>query len=251
MAQALVSAKTQTVKEIKHNSFIKRRNKLILKFFLILVVIILLSLILNKIIIETRYSFTDKNTKIKFISEGFHIKEGFEIFATDENYLVVFNYNYQDENYLSSVVDGIVYAQSMLSAKNKNVILVISVVDSENNLLYCQTNQGSVYENNELTSQECLSLIDSEFSTILVSYPANESSLVVLNLSEKLLLIKPSKKEDVYSSLLISLNKMFKDAKLIEQSLGNIQEKINSVDKEVFSSNNLEDINTDNNSVLE
>lgn len=231
MAQALVSAKTQTVKEIKHNSFIKRRNKLILKFFLILVIVILLSLILNRIIIETRYSFTDKDTKIKFISEGFHIKEGFEIFGNDENYFVVFNYNYQDENYLSSIIDSVIYVQSMFFAKNKNVTLIISVVDSENNLLYCQTNYGDIYENKELTSQECLSLLDSNYSTIIVYSPKEERSLVILNLSEKLLLIKPSKKEDVYPSIFISLNQMFKDARLIEKSLGDVQEKINSIEK--------------------
>ncbi len=262
MAQALVSAKTQTVKEIKHNSLMKRRKKLIIKLFLIFVVIILLALILNKIIIENRYYFTDRESKIKFISEGFHIKEGFEIFSQDENFLVIFNYNYTDTNYLSSVIDGIVYTQSMLSAKNKNVILLISVVDEENNLLYCQSNQGSVYENNELNKEECLSLIDSNFSTIMVNYlsSGNTSSQVILNLQEKLLIVIPNKKEDVYLSLVISFNQMFKDARLIEESLGNVQEKINnlqntptenpSVDENVLDDENLiidENLSTDDN----
>lgn len=244
MAQALVSAKTQTVKEIKHNSLIKKRRKLIIKFALIFIVIILLALILNRIVVENRYSFTDRESKIKFISDGFHIKEGFDIFSQDDNFLVIFNYNYSDTNYLSSIVNGIVYTQSMLSAKNKDVILLISVVDQENNLLYCQSNHGSVYENNELTKEECLTLINSDYSTIMVNYISVDKkySEVVLNLQEKLLLVNPNKKEDVYTSLVISFNKMFKDARLIEEALGNIQDKINNIENtSSLDSNNVDD----------
>jgi hypothetical protein len=231
MVHALVSAKTQTVKEIKKNSKRKKINKLILKLIIIFIIIFLIALVLNKIIIETRYSFTDKETGIEFISEGFHIKEGFRIFSQDENYLVVFNYNPVDQNYLSSITDGIVYIQSMLSAKNKNTILLISVIDENNNLIYCQSNQGDLYENKELTSEECLTLIQSDLSTIIVDYPSKEytTSKVILNLSEKLLFIKPKSNKDVYPSLNISINQMFPDAVLIEDSLGDVSKKISDL----------------------
>ncbi|NCP72463.1 hypothetical protein GW835_03690 [archaeon] len=257
MVQALVSAKTQTVKEIKKKSSIKRRNKLIVKLILITIVAILIALILSKIVVETRTSFT--NNDIDFKSVNFHIHEGFEIFGTDKNYLLVFNYYYQDTNYLSSVIDGLVFSQSMLSAKNKNTILLISVIDNENNLLYCQSNNGNVLENIELTSEECLSLLDTNHSVIMVNYPFGdvEKSEVVLNLNEKLLLINPKSKEFVYDSLYVSFNQMYKDAKMIEDSLTDIQNKLSTskekslVDKNIIDENIVDENFYDQNILID
>jgi len=227
MVQALVSAKTQSVKDIKRRSFIKRRKKLIIKLFLIIVVLVLMALILNKLFIEYRYSFTDKNTNIKYVSEDFHLKEGFEIFSQDQNFLLVYNHVSDDVTYLSSVVDSISYTQSMLFAKNKNVILVISTLDSQRNLVECQTNFGDISNNMTIDAEECFALINQDNSVLFIDYPFPEldKSLVTLNLSQKLLYIKPNKKEDVLPALRGSINQMFKDFSIIEKNILDVQDK--------------------------
>ncbi len=231
MVKPLVFSKTQTVKEIKTISNKRRKGKILLKLFFIIIIVVLLAFIINKISIENRYSFTDKQTNIHFSSKDFHLKEGFEIFSKDQNYLVVFNTLENDSNYLSQVTDGLVYVQSMLFAKNKSTILLISTSDENKNLLYCQSNLGDIYENKELTVEECLELINNDYSTIFVdyAYPEYVSSEVTLNLAEKLLSIKPMSSKDAYYSLVISINYMFKDAHLIEQNLGDIQERIKNI----------------------
>lgn len=244
MTQALVSAKTQTVKEIKRISFIKRRQKLLIKLFLILIIIILIGLILNKIIIETRYSFTDKKTDIYFKSENFHLKEGFEVFSKDTNYIVVFNSLYSDNNYLSSITEGLVFVQSVLFAKNKNVILVISLVDENNTLISCQSNLGDIYENKELTRDECLEIINKDVSTILVEYPFYDASKVFLNIYEKLVVIKPKDNLDVYPALSLTIDQMFSDSRLIREVILDIEKNLSNLDANKTKS--LE--NQDNNS---
>lgn len=229
MAQALVSAKTQSVKDIKKKSFIKKRNKLFIKIALILIVLVLIALILNRLVVENRYSFTDKQTGIKYKSENFHLKEAFEIFSQDQNYLVVFNYMHDDSTYLSSILDSISFVQSILFAKNKEVTLVISTLDSQRQLVSCQTNYGNIYENITINYQECVDLVDSNYSVIFVDYPYAEieNSKVTLNLSQKLLYIKPNKKEDVYFSLRGSLVQMFKDFVIIEKNISDVQDLFN------------------------
>jgi hypothetical protein len=251
MVQALVIAKTQTVKEIKKISSIKRRNKLIFKFLAIIIIVFLIALLLNKLVIENRYSFTDKKTNIYFKSNNFHIKEGFDVFSKDVNYTIVFNSLYSDQTYLSSVTEGLVFFQSMLHAKNKNVILIISLSDENNNLISCQSNLGNIYENKELTKDECLILIKSDRSTIMVDYPYESyiNSNVLLNISEKLLIIKPSKAEDVYASLSLISNQMFSDSEFIKSTILDIQNKVNDssnldINKNLDINTSFEDINT-------
>jgi hypothetical protein len=250
MVQALVSAKTESVKDIKKKSSIKKRNKLIIKIILISVVIVLIALILNQILMDNKYSFVDSENNINFTSQGIDIKKGFEQFGQDDNFLLVFNNYYNDGNYLSSVIEGLVFSQSILSAKNKNTILLISVVDEENNLLYCQSNNGNVQENLELTKEECSSLLDTDRSIIMVNYPFStvKRSDVILNLDEKLLVVNPKSSKVVYHSLYISLSQMFNDASEIENALKDIQDKLNNKDKNVsIDENNLNDSLVDNN----
>ena len=249
MVQALVSAKTQSVKEIKKRSSIKRRNRLIIKIILTSVVVILIALIFNKILMDNKYSFVDSENNINFLSYGVAIEEGFEQFGQDENFLLVFNNYYNDDNYLSSVIEGLVFSQSMLSAKNKNTILLISVVDEENNLLYCQSNNGNVQENLELTKEECISILDTNRSIIMVNYPFStvKKSDVILNLDEKLLVVNPKLPKAVYHSLYVSLNQMFKDASEIEKALEDIQDKLNNQNNDLSKDKNSlkDDLNQD------
>jgi len=253
MAQALVSAKTQSVKEIKKKSGIKKRNRLLFKVFSIIIIIVLIAFLLNKVVIENRYSFTDKKTDIFFKSDNFHIKEGFDVFSKDVNYTIVFNSLYSDQTYLSSVTEGLVFIQSVLHAKNKNVILIISLSDENSNLISCQSNLGDIHENKSLTKEECLSLIQSDRSTIMVDYPYPNytRSQVLLNVSEKLLVIKPSKAEDVYSALNIVVDKMFSDSELIKSNLLDIQNKVN--DNNSLDVNNISnlDVNLDSNTTFD
>lgn len=228
MVQALVSAKTQTVKEIKDNTKRKKRKKLFLKLFFIVVIVVLLALVLNRIIIETRYSYTDRDTGIFLKSENFHLKEGFEIFSTDQNYTVVFNSLYSDQNYLSSITEGIVFIQSILFAKNKNVVLVISLVDQDNILISCQSNLGDIYENVELTREECLEVINRDVSTIIVQYPKYDSTKVLLNISEKLLVVEPKDKKDVFPALSLVVDEMFSDSRLIREVILDIEKNLSS-----------------------
>jgi hypothetical protein len=226
MVQALVSAKTQTVKEIKDYTKKKKRKKLILKLVFIIIIVFLIALVLNRIIIETRYSYTDKETEIFLKSENFHLKEGFEVFSTDQNYVVVFNSLYDDQNYLSSITEGIVFIQSILFAKNKNVVLVISLVDKDNTLISCQSNLGNIYENIELTREECLEVINKDVSTIVVQYPMYEDTKILLNVSEKLLVIEPKEKKDVFPALSLAVDHMFSDSRLIREVILDVEKNL-------------------------
>ena len=79
----------------------------------------------------------------------------------------------------------------------------------------------------------------------MVNYPFGdvEKSEVILNLNEKLLLINPKSKEFVYDSLYVSFNQMYKDAKMIEDSLTDIQNKLSTSKEKSLVDNNIIDEN--------
>lgn len=234
MQKALVLAKTESVKNIKEKTRKRKNSKLLFKLITIIIIVILIAFIINTISLKQKYSFTDPITGIEFKSKNFHIHDAFEIFSQDDNYLIVFNTLYNDQDHLTNITESVIYVQSMLSAKNKDTILLISVSDENRNLITCQSNLGDVYENVELSTEDCLDLIYSELSVILVDYPYPEiiDSNVEINLVNKIVKIRAKDKTDIYFSLVLLVNEMFDDAPLTEENIKLINERIQEIQEQ-------------------
>lgn len=172
------------------------------------------------------------------------MKDDFLKFSLNEKFVVIFNYNSSDLNYFVEILESITYVQSIFYAYNKEVILVLAEVDAQHNLISCQTNQGDLYQNEFLTSEECLSLINEDLALFVVDYPFpnNHESNITLNTKENILHISPNKLQDVYKSILIVANQMFDDISKTQDIINKVQEKLGNLKKVEDDDNNSSSI---------
>ena len=237
--KALSKAQVTSAKELKKNAKKKKRNKKLVKFFIILLIVLLIALVAfilyNKEINyyfnpSNQYTYKDKNTEIKFHSKEFYIKDAFDIISDDQNFIVNFNiYNNHLKN-LTEYTDQISYSQSVLNAKNKTSILVLSIYDQNNNLSYCQTNLGDIKSNQELDSNKCKALLDNKDYSLLNFYLPidNKSSDIFLDAKNNNIKVLPKNKQDFDNSVKLVFGLLFSDINEINNSIKEFREKINS-----------------------
>ena len=130
MVEVLSSARTQSVKEIKKRAKIKKRNKLIVKWFLIIIIVLALAFLIKNYILDNKHSFVDQTTGITFYSKDFYVRDVYKILASDRNISIVFNIGSKDINSIGDFTENIVYLQSVFSANNLSPVLIVNIMDS-------------------------------------------------------------------------------------------------------------------------
>ncbi|MDD3178469.1 MAG: hypothetical protein PHR26_03035 [Candidatus ainarchaeum sp.] len=253
MVEILSSARTQSVKDIKRKSRIKKRNSLIIKWSLIIIIVFLLVFLIKNYILDNKHSYIDQTTGIVFYSKDFFVKDVFKILANDKNISLVFNISSQDINNLNLFTEHIVNLQSLFSANNSNPVLIITIMDSllENrNILSCQTNFGDIYKNELISSQECNNLINNNSTLIIIDYPNInlEKTIVSSSVKDKFIYIKSKSNTDLLYAINLISNMMFNNVDDTKQKIDYYKNKLDKVDNSDFINNfdlNLavEDIN--------
>jgi len=244
MVEVLSKAKIQSVKEIKKQARIKKRNKLLVKLAIVIVILIALAFLITTFVINNKSNYTDKSTGITFSStDGFYVNDSFKILSKDQNMLLVFNISYVDSNQISKIINDITYLQSVFTYFQKNTTLVINIMDNKRTTVSCQSNLGDLNKSVTLNRDQCVNLLDSNRESFVIDFPNTSlnKSQVVSNVSEKLIYIKPKSFSDLDKSINLVLTMMFGD-------VSNLQKKFDSVSKNIKKPANSIKIFNDSNS---
>jgi hypothetical protein len=101
----------------------------------------------------------------------------------------------------------------VLQGNQKEIVQVIRVFNSQNEMIYCSTNFGDVKTEQRLSVQECNDLLGSEGKTaVLVQFPDGSQWQPIIELGEKKITIKPRSYEDIGSTCFLALRIMYTNA---------------------------------------
>lgn len=225
MARALVTAQVQSVKEINKKAEIKKWNKKITTIVLIVLILSICAIFVynffqGKNFQRIKYDFSESELGVTFYSNEFSIADSLNIIKQDKNITLVFTIDEKDINNLSDFSESISLFMYLFSANDKKITQIVNV-SNKNSILYCSTNYGDIYSNEDISAQECLSLINSADTLIVLKYPQStlNESAIYLNASEKNVLITPKSLEDLSISTYLLLKSMYPN---MEKTLENI-----------------------------
>lgn len=258
MARALVTAQVQSVKEINKKAEIKKWNKKITTIVLIVLILSICAIFVynffqGKNFQRIKYDFSESELGVTFYSNEFSIADSLNIIKQDKNITLVFTIDEKDINNLSDFSESISLFMYLFSANDKKITQIVNV-SNKNSILYCSTNYGDIYSNEDISAQECLSLINSADTLIVLKYPQStlNESAIYLNASEKNVLITPKSLEDLSISTYLLLKSMYPNMEKTLESIYKIKESltdetslIKSIDQNV--DNQIDQTITDDN----
>ena len=118
------------------------------------------------------------------------------------------------------MVSVITIFSTVLIAKDKDVIVVGRVLDSNGNLIECQSNRGDVRTNEPIDLEECRQLIsDPENVRILISLPDPSLSMSKVVLEPKTIRITPNSFEDVAHVSFVVVDSLYDDSEQIIENV--------------------------------
>ncbi len=232
MARALVTAQVQSVKEINKKAEIKKWNKKITTIVLIVLILSICAIFVynffqGKNFQRIKYDFSESELGVTFYSNEFSIADSLNIIKQDKNITLVFTIDEKDINNLSDFSESISLFMYLFSANDKKITQIVNV-SNKNSILYCSTNYGDIYSNEDISAQECLSLINSADTLIVLKYPQStlNESAIYLNASEKNVLITPKSLEDLSISTYLLLKSMYPNMEKTLESIYKIKESL-------------------------
>ena len=117
----------------------------------------------------------------------------------------------------------------VLQGNQKEIVQVIRVFNSSNEMIYCSTNLGDVKTEQRLSVQECNDLLDSGGKTVvLIQFPDNSQWQPTIELGEKKITIKPKSYGDIGSTCFLALRIMYANAKDVINASNLVVGRINS-----------------------
>ncbi|MDD3245039.1 MAG: hypothetical protein PHU47_02725 [Candidatus ainarchaeum sp.] len=232
MARALVTAQVQSVKEINKKAEIKKWNRKITTIVLVVLILSICAIFVynffqGKNFQRIKYDFSESELGVTFYSNEFSIADSLNIIKQDKNITLVFTIDEKDINNLSDFSESISLFMYLFSANDKKVTQIVNV-SNKNSILYCSTNYGDIYSNEDISAQECLSLINSADTLIVLKYPQStlNESAIYLNASEKNVLITPKSLEDLSISTYLLLKSMYPNMEKTLESIYKIRESL-------------------------
>ena len=232
MARALVTAQVQSVKEINKKAEIKKWNKKITTIVLVILILSICAIFVynffqGKNFQRIKYDFSESELGVTFYSNEFSIADSLNIIKQDKNITLVFTIDEKDINNLSDFSESISLFMYLFSANDKKITQIVNV-SNKNSILYCSTNYGDIYSNEDISAQECLSLINSADTLIVLKYPQStlNESAIYLNASEKNVLITPKSLEDLSISTYLLLKSMYPNMEKTLESIYKIKESL-------------------------
>ncbi len=232
MIKPLSTAKLVSVREIKKKAKAKKTNKVITTVVIVVLLLLVLLVSLDRFVLtddtnllnifSSKNKYTETELGVTFISYDFSVIDAIKALENDQNITILFEVPAADDQYLLTISDLFYIYPSVFSAKQKKITLVIGLTDSEGNLISCHTNLGDVYVNEELSFDECQSLIQKDNTLIHIRYPTEniKESTVLLNVEEKMIAIFGKNTEDQHVATFLLLRAMYEE-------FDEIMEKVN------------------------
>lgn len=238
MEQVIAQAKIQTAKEIKQQAKDKKVKKTVFIYVISVIILLVLAYFVFTFIQNNKYGFVDKESGITFRSGDFYLVDAMESLSKDQNMYLVLNVLPEDMNNLSQITAQLTYLLTVLSYENKNVTIIVNVMDEKRATISCQSNLGNYYENKELTKEECSNLLNSGTTEIIIDFPKEtikESTVIVnANIGQRYIYIQTKTKDELERAVNIVTSLLFKDIAEIENSINNFKinmnNDINSID---------------------
>lgn len=253
MVRALATAQVQSVKEINKKAKIKRFNKNITTIILVILILAIAVVFVYNFFQQNKFDFSETELGIVFYSDDFSIADSLNIIKQDQNITLVYNIESKDINKLSDFSESLSLFTYLFSANNKNTTHIFNIIEDKN-ILSCSTNFGDLYSNEDLSSEECLSLINSASTLFVLNYPNPNlrESAIYLNAIEKNVLVTSKSLEDLSISTYLLLKSMYpnmektlKEVYEIKDSLGDEDSIIKPIDLNTGSDLNSDNSNTD------
>jgi len=160
--------------------------------------------------------------RINFYSKDMVVKDAL-ITATDNNKIVVSVHTiFEDSNSVVNATEPLIFLTSMLTAKQKEVTVVVNIFDDKGNLINCLTNYGDVMRNEDINREACLLITDNAEAIITLDIPnpaLNESRVNIYPL-DKTIEIKPRTKDAQIMSVYLILKSNYPE---LEETLSKIE----------------------------
>jgi len=238
MEQAISQAKIQTAKEITQHAKEKKIRKNVFIYVFIIIALLILAYFVYHFIQVNKYGFVDKESGITFSSGDFYLSDAMNSLSNDNNYFLIINVLPEDMNSISIITPQISYLLSVFAAKNKNVVFIINIMDSKRVTISCQSNLGDIYTNQELNREDCLALLNSGTSSIIIDFPTTsiKESIVTVNanIGQRYIYIQTKTKEELDRAVYLTTRQLFSDIEKIEEAINNVRKNlgndVNSLD---------------------
>ncbi len=247
MEQAISQAKIQTAKEITQRAKEKKIRKNIVIYVFIIIALLILVYFVYHFIQVNKYGFVDKESGITFSSGDFYLVDAMNSISNDSNYLLVINVLPEDTNSISSIAPQMSYLLSIFAAKNKNVVFIINIMDSKRATISCQSNLGDIYTNQELNREDCLALLNSGSSSIIIDFPTSsiKESIVTVNanIGQRYIYIQTKTSQELDRAIYLTVRQLFSDIDKIEEAINYVRQNLDN-DINYIDTNKSNDTNT-------
>lgn len=172
------------------------------------------------------HSFESEFENVLFVSDyaeptGFlkAVPAGFNDFAVSPEF--------SEKGSTSFMTQGLTLFNSVLVAKGKKVETIARVVDFEQKILYCQVNDGNVFENKRIEPPECKARLDNPQGFVFfLELPDSSLSKSSVEVSEGRVYLRPKRFEEVAPVSFLVLSIMYPDAGAVIESMNLVLGKV-------------------------
>ncbi len=190
--------------------------------------VILLILLFAYIIFQDMnksYEFEIVEQNIKFASNNKIPGEYLSLLKNEKEFIISPAF-YEQGPANAVMTNSLVLFNSILIANGKDVITLGRVVDPENNLLYCQTNEGDVMVNEEIGIEECQNMLNLDKVIILIEIPDETLEISEAILENNKITLKPNSFDEVSRVSFVVLQTMYSDSEEIIAKINEIMGRI-------------------------
>ena len=162
--------------------------------------------------------------KEQVVKHAFEAVEGGVLFYSEEKSPREFLLALKDSNEFYIVLESkqgsnsgkaanaFITLQAVLTASGKKVTSVVQSFSESSVLQGCQTNRGMVGVSDSITVKECIELLKSNASFIIIEQPSGELKTPEVKLEKAKAYLKPKTESDVQSMVFLVLKAMFADS---------------------------------------
>lgn len=127
----------------------------------------------------------------------------------------------------SYMVQSLTLFSSVLIGNGKRVISMPRIVDDQKALIACQTNDGNVLANRELTSTDCLSMLsDTKYVKVKIELPDESLKRSQVLLSQDSIEIKPKSFQEINRVSFVVLVTMYENSEEIVAKINQILQQV-------------------------
>lgn len=200
-----------------------KNQQLVASAAVILLILLFAYIIFQDVNKSYEYEFVEQN--IKFASNYKPPGEYLSSLKNETGFIV--SPTFYGRGPANAVMTGsLVLFNSILIANGKDVVTLGRVVDLENNLLYCQTNEGDVLVNEAIEIEECQNILNADKVIIFIELPNEDLEISNVILGENKITIMPNSFDEVSRVSFVVLKTMYGDSEEIIAKINEIMGRI-------------------------